>query len=71
MTLKQLGFHRKPKTPTQRAFDARKDRFAIKSETDYHPEAERAPQAPSYAGMWIDEFSNIGNIKNPLASPME
>lgn len=43
----------------------------IKPDVDYHPEAERTPQAPNFAGMWIDHYSNIGNTQNPLASPLE
>ncbi len=70
-TLLKLGFHRKQKTPVQRLFEARKDRYPVKPDTDYHPEAERTPQAPAFTQMWLDHWDNFGNIKNPLASPIE
>jgi hypothetical protein len=43
----------------------------IKADTDYHPDAERVPQAPNFTGMWLDHFQNMGNIHNPIGSPME
>ena len=75
MNLTKLGFRRK-KDPLLEFFRPpgprlRKPDQPIKPDVDYHPEAEREPQAPNYAGMWIDEYANYGNIKNPLGSPME
>ncbi|MBK6766491.1 MAG: hypothetical protein IPG71_09305 [bacterium] len=46
-------------------------REPIKPDVDYYPDAEREPQAPNFAGMWIDHFNNLGNIREPLGSPME
>ena len=54
-------------TPAQ----TKKPKAPIKPDTDHHPNAEREPQAPHFAGMWIDHFANIGNIRNPVGSPME
>ncbi len=75
-TLSQLGFRRKRHAQLRDLFGMQigaepKKHPPIQPDTDYHPDAERESQAPSFAGMWIDEFSNIGNVKNPLASPME
>ena len=73
--LTKLGFRRRKRDPVQEFFrppgETPKPKPPIKPDVDYHPEAERTPQAPSYAGMWIDHFSNQGNVKNPLGSPME
>ena len=70
-TLMKLGFRPKQKSPVQRFFEAHKDRIPMKPDVDCHPEAERTPQAPHYTQMWLDHFSNIGNIHNPIGSPME
>jgi hypothetical protein len=71
----KLGARRQKPDPAIAFFSlpaqTKKLRTPIKPDVDYHPDAEREPQAPSYAGMWIDHFANIGNIKNPLGSPME
>lgn len=71
MTLRQLGFQPKKRTPTQKFFDARRGKDAVKPDIDWHPDAERRPQMQAFINMWHDEWSNIGNIKNPLGSPME
>jgi hypothetical protein len=70
-SLLKLGFRRPTKTPTQQLFEARKLQAPMKPDVNWHPDAERQPQAPHFTGMWLDEWANIGNIKNPLASPME
>jgi hypothetical protein len=43
----------------------------INPDVDYHPEKERKAQAPNFTGMWLDHFSNLGNVKNPLGSSLE
>ncbi len=70
-SLLKLGFRPKQKTPVQRFFEARKDRIPTTPDVDWHSEAEREPQAPRFTQMWLDHWDNFGNIKNPLASPME
>jgi len=44
---------------------------AVSPDVDFPVHDERTPQAQNFSHMWIDEFRNIGNIQNPLASPME
>lgn len=68
-SLKQLGFKRNPST-CRLPFDVKRD-IPIQPDVDWSPEPERVPQAPNYSQMWIDHFSNYGNIRNPLGSPME
>lgn len=74
MTLHKLGFRRK-KDPVLEFFrppgEPKKPPLPIKADVDYPNHDERTPQAPSYAGMWLDHFRNYGNIHNPLGSPME
>jgi hypothetical protein len=77
-TLTQLGFRRKQNRTIADFFGVQVPAAKphtpdppIKPDTDYHPDPPREPQAPGFAGVWIDEFSNIGNIKNPLGSAME
>lgn len=75
-TLTQLGFRRKNQATLRDLFGIRapvetRKNPQITPDTDYQPDAEREPQAPGFAGMWIDEFSNIGNVRNPLGSAME
>jgi hypothetical protein len=43
----------------------------IRPDVDYPNHDQRIEQAPNFSNMWIDEFRNIGNMKNPLGSPME
>jgi hypothetical protein len=75
--LTKFGFRQRKKTMAEvfRLKAPRSQRHTpdppIKPDVDYHPEEERKPQAPNFTGMWQDEFRNIGNIRNPLASPME
>jgi len=66
-TLKQLGFKRNPDTRRMLLHVERE----IRPDVDWMPEAERVPQAPKYTQMWIDHFSNYGNIRNPLGSLLE
>jgi len=73
-TLKQLGFKRRQE-PFQKYFlptrSIENKRKSIKPDVDYPIHDERVPQAPNFAGMWIDHFSNLGNIRNPVGSPLE
>jgi hypothetical protein len=55
--LRNLGFRPKQKTPTQQFFDARRRQDAVKPDVDYPNHDERTPQAPSFAGMWLDHWS--------------
>ena len=68
-TLKQLGFKRRPGARRMLLHVERE--IQIRPDVDWMPDAERVPQAPNYAGMWIDHFSNYGNIRSPLGSPLE
>jgi hypothetical protein len=74
MNLKKLGFRRKKKSitdffrPPSEPLPLPK---AIKPDVDYPNHDERTPQAPAYAQMWNDHFNNMGNVKNPLGSPLE
>jgi hypothetical protein len=73
--LTKLGFRRRQQRSLRELFgppgEPPKRPQPIKPDVDYHPEEERKPQAPNYAGMWIDHFSNMGNIHDPVGSPME
>lgn len=68
-SLKQLGFKRRSDTRRMPLHVERE--IQIRPDVDWMPEAERVPQAPNYAGMWIDHFNNFGNIRNPLGTPLE
>ncbi len=70
-TLQKLGFKPKQKTPVQRFFESRRDRLPVRPDVDYHPEAEREPQAPKFTEMWLNHWDNWGNTKNPIATPLE
>ncbi len=69
--LQKLGFHPRKKTPVQRFFESRRDRLPVKPDVDYHPDAEREPQAPKFTEMWLNHWDNWGNTKNPIATPLE
>jgi hypothetical protein len=69
--LTKLGFQPRKKTPTQRFFEARQRQDAVKPDVDYPNHDERTPQAQNYTQMWLDHWDNWGNVKNPVASPME
>jgi hypothetical protein len=62
-TLSELGFRKRPK-PLQL-------HKPIQPDVDYPNHDERTPQATNYTQMWTDHFSNLGNIHNPVGSPME
>jgi hypothetical protein len=75
-SLIKLGFRRPPKRSLRDLFYPpqpleSKPHHPIKPDIDYHPEAEREPRAPNYTQMWTDHFGNMGNVHNPLGSPME
>ena len=43
----------------------------IKPDVDYPNHDERTPQAQNYTQMWLNHWDNWGNVKNPVATPME
>lgn len=75
-SLQKLGFRRKNRQSFVGIFGVRNPQITrrdppIKPDVDCHHDAERAPQAPNFTGMWLDHFQNMGNIHNPIGSPME
>lgn len=74
MLLLKLGKQQKQTSITKylKSLRVRKlDPSETKLDVDFPLNDVREPQAPNYAGMWIDHFKNFGNIKEPLGNPME